>query len=56
MSFGGDDSYQNLIIVHKDVHKPIHVTVQETTLKCLHVLIIKVNGLWKLANLKEIQI
>ncbi len=60
VSLGGDDSYQNLIIVHKDVHKLIHATAQETILRCLHNLdltlemTIKVNRLRKLANLKEI--
>ena len=53
VSLGGDDSYQNLINVHKDVYKLIRATVQESVLRCLYNLdltlkmIIKVNRLRK---------
>ena len=30
VSLGGDDSYQNLVIVHKEVHKLIHATQEAT--------------------------
>lgn len=62
VSLGGNNSYQNLIIVHKDVHKLIHATAQETILRYLNNLdltqemTIKVNRIRKRANLKEIQI
>lgn len=54
--FGGRDNYQNLIIVHKDVHKLIHATKAETVCKYLSLLnldkgqIKKINSLRKKAN------
>ena len=59
---GGNDSYQNLIIVHKDVHKLIHATKLETIYKYLSKLNLnnkqlkKVNSLRKLAQLEPISI
>lgn len=59
VSLGGDDSYQNLIIIYKDVHKLIHSTAQDTILRYLRSLdltlemIIKVNRFRKLANLNK---
>jgi len=35
VSLGGTDEYSNLRIVHEDVHKLIHATTRETTLKYL---------------------
>lgn len=54
--YGGKDNYQNLIIIHKDVHGLIHATSVETICKYLSVLslnkdqIKKVNGLRKQAH------
>ncbi|MGN0475911.1 MAG: HNH endonuclease signature motif containing protein [Ruminococcus sp.] len=54
--FGGGDNYQNLIIVHKDVHKLIHATKTETICKYFSLLnldkgqIKKINSLRKKAN------
>ena len=59
-NLGGDDSYQNLVIVHKEVHKLIHATQEATISKYLSnqkltaEMIAKVNKLRKFANLKEI--
>ena len=60
MSLGGDDSYQNLIIVHKDVHRLIHATQKVTVAKYLNTpkltaeMIFKVSKIRESANLKEI--
>lgn len=60
VNLGGDDGYQNLVIVHKDVHKLIHATQEATISKYLNnpkltaEMISKVNKLRKFANLKEI--
>lgn len=59
-SLGGDDSYQNLIILYRPVHALIHATREETIEKWLNQLALskdqleKVNKLRKLCNLKEI--
>lgn len=59
-SLGGKDNYQNLIIVHRDVHKLIHATNSETICKYLSILnlnaeqIKKVNSLRKQAGLEAI--
>lgn len=59
-SFGGKDDYQNLIIVHKDVHKLIHAKQSETICKYLSILklnkcqIKKINSLRKQARLEPI--
>ena len=53
---GGKDNYQNLIIIHKDVHRLIHATKQETISKYLSLLklnkqhISKVNKLRKMVG------
>ena len=53
---GGKDNYQNLIIIHKDVHRLIHATKQETNDKYLSLLklnkqqINKVNKLRKMVG------
>lgn len=53
---GGKDNYQNLIIIHKDVHRLIHATRQETISKYLSLLnlnkqqISKVNKLRKMVG------
>ena len=53
---GGKDNYQNLIIIHKDVHRLIHATKQETIDKYLSLLklnkrqINKVNKLRKMVG------
>ena len=55
-SLGGKDNYQNLIIVHQDVHRLIHATKQETISKYLSALkldkrqISKVNKLRKMVG------
>ena len=57
---GGKDSYQNLVIVHKDVHKLIHAVKPETICKYLSKLNLdskqlkKVNSLRKQAQLEPI--
>lgn len=53
---GGTDKYENLIIVHKYIHKLIHATTQETINKYLSMIkvnekaMIKLNKLRKIAN------
>lgn len=60
--YGGSDKYQNLIIVHQDVHRLIHATKPETisryitTLKLNKGQIEKVNGLRKMAHNEPINI
>ena len=55
-SLGGKDNYQNLIIVHQDIHRLIHATKQETISKYLSALkldkrqISKVNKLRKMVG------
>ena len=59
---GGKDNYQNLVIVHKDVHKLIHAVKPETICKYLSKLnlankqIKKVNSLRKQAHLEPISL
>ena len=59
ISLSCNDSYQNLIIVNRDVHKQIHAIVQDAILRYLYnfdltvKMIINVNKFLKLANLKE---
>ena len=54
--YGGEDKYQNLIIVHKDVHSLIHATNSEaisrylTTLKLNKGQIEKINSLRKMVH------
>ena len=61
-NLGGNDNYQNLIIVHKDVHKLIHAVKAETIYKYLEVLNLnkgqlkKVNSLRKEAQLEPIEV
>jgi len=58
--FGGKDNYQNLIIIHKDLHKLIHATRADTINKYLHMFNLnskqlkKVNELRELANTAKI--
>ena len=60
-SLGGKDNYQNLIIVHQDIHRLIHATKQETISKYLSALkldkrqISKVNKLRKMVGNEEIK-
>ncbi|PIE91755.1 group II intron reverse transcriptase/maturase [Bacillus fungorum] len=61
-SLGGTDEFRNLVIVHKDIHKAIHATREETILKYvnrfnLHTKQIeKLNQLRKLCKLERITI
>lgn len=60
--YGGSDKYQNLIIVHQDVHGLIHATKPETisryitTLKLSKGQIEKINSLRKMAHNEPINI
>lgn len=60
--YGGMDNYQNLIIIHKDVHKLIHSTKQEIIIKYLSILnlnkgqIKKVNSLRKMTHNEPITV
>lgn len=63
VSLGGDDSYKNLVLVHSNIHKLIHVTDEETILYYLKtinnltkVILKKVNSLRKLVGNDEIKI
>lgn len=57
---GGTDKYENLILIHEDVHRLIHATAEETIEKYLKVLnlndkqIRKLNDLRQMAGLAEI--
>ena len=59
-ALGGTDEYNNLVIVHEEVHRLIHATSKETIQKLLDSLkldvqqIKKVNKLRELANLTKI--
>lgn len=61
-SDGGNDKYDNLVLVHKDVHILIHSTHDETIIKYMRMLnltkeqVKRVNELRKLLNLKEIAV
>ena len=58
---GGKDNYQNLIIVHQDVHRLIHATQAETISKYLHTLkldkqqVSKINKLRKMVGNEPIK-
>ena len=58
---GGKDNYQNLIIVHQDVHRLLHATQAETISRYLHTLkldkqqISKVNKLRKMVGNEPIK-
>ena len=58
---GGKDNYQNLIIIHQDVHRLIHATQDEIISKYLHTLkldkqqISKVNKLRKMVGNETIK-
>lgn len=60
--YGGSDKYQNLIIVHQDIHRLIHATKPETisryltTLKLNKGQIKKINSLRKMAHNEPINI
>lgn len=51
--YGGDDSYKNLIIVHKDVHKLIHATKSETICKYLSILNLNRGQIKKINSLRK---
>lgn len=59
-SQGGGDEYENLIVVHEDIHRLIHATSEETIAKYLRKLTLspsqlkKLNKLRKEANLSKI--
>lgn len=61
-SLGGKDSYKNLVIVHKDVHRLIHAVKPETIGKYLNALnldkgqVKKINNLRKEAQLEPIKV
>lgn len=48
----GDDSYENLIILHKDVHKLLHATKEETIQKYMQTLNLTPEQLQKLNKLR----
>ena len=58
--FGGDDRYENLIIIHRDVHLLVHAKTQETIEKYMSIVkpttdqMKKINKLRVLARLDEI--
>ena len=58
--YGGTDKYQNLIIIHKDAHRLLHSTDNETAnrylkeLKLNNSMLKKLNELRKIANLEAI--
>ncbi len=60
--YGGDDRYENLVIVHTDVHILIHAKVQETIEKYMYIVqptkeqLKKLNKLRMLAKLPEIEL
>lgn len=60
-SMGGDDSYKNLVIIHKDVHILIHSTNTETINKYLLLLnldkshLTKINKFRATCNLKSLE-
>ncbi len=59
---GGTDEFQNLIIVHKDIHTLIHASLEGTVLRYVNRLrlhtkqIEKINQLRKLCKLERITI
>ena len=60
VSQGGNDRYENLIILHKDIHRLLHATKEETTKAYLSQLQLtykqkaKLNKLRQLANMQAI--
>ena len=60
VSQGGDDRYENLIILHKDIHRLLHATKEETIKAYLSQLQLtykqkaKLNKLRQLANMQAI--
>ncbi len=52
--FGGKDNYQNLIIIHKDLHKLIHATRADTINKYLHMFNLSSKQLKKVSELREL--
>lgn len=60
LSLGGNDNYNNLCILHKEVHKLIHATQNETIITLKEILrlssteIEKVNKIRKMSNLELI--
>jgi len=51
--YGGKDNYQNLIIIHKDVHILIHATNTETICKYLSVLSLNKSQIKKVNSLRK---
>lgn len=62
IELGGTDEYNNLIYIHRDIHKLIHATAKETIEKYLNKISLnkeqvnKINNLRKLAELEMIQL
>ena len=60
VSQGGNDRYENLIILHKDIHRLLHATKEETIMAYLSQLQLtykqkaKLNKLRQLANMQAI--
>ncbi|WP_171691426.1 glycoside hydrolase family 38 N-terminal domain-containing protein [Paenibacillus germinis] len=51
---GGKDDFKNLVIVHKDIHRLIHATQQETIQKYLHYFSLNSMQLRKLNQLRSL--
>ncbi|PDZ93744.1 group II intron reverse transcriptase/maturase, partial [Bacillus cereus] len=51
---GGDDSYNNLIYVKKDVHRLIHVTDGDTIKKYMNKIQLDEQGLAKINMLRKL--
>jgi CRISPR/Cas system Type II protein with McrA/HNH and RuvC-like nuclease domain len=57
---GGMDKYQNLVIIHKDVHRLLHATEKETIsrylsqLKLNDTMLVKLNKLREIVNIEPI--
>ena len=47
-SAGGDDSYQNLVWISKDIHKLIHATKEDTILNYMNKVKLDNKQLYKL--------
>jgi RNA-directed DNA polymerase len=60
LSLGGNDNFNNLCILHKEIHKLVHATQNETIITLKKMLLLssseidKVNKLRKMSNLKLI--
>ena len=50
---GGKDNYQNLVILHKHVHKLVHATTPKTVCKYLSILSLDSKQLKKVNNLRK---